>query len=142
MSSVHHRGTPDRPGLVLALDREDGAACEGVVMWIHDASWLQVMTEIRRRELVTSAYRESVVRVDLRDGGQVDAITYVVDKSHSQFCSGLSPEVQAGIIAVASGVSGDNLDYLRNSVRRLAELGIRDDALVEIERLALNSVPG
>ena len=110
-------------------------------MWIRDANWLQVMTDIRRRELVTSAYRESVVRVELREGGHVDAITYVVDKTHSQYRCGLPLEAQAEIIAAATGVSGDNLDYLRSSVRRLGELGIRDETLVEIERLVLRSAP-
>ena len=30
MWSIHHRGTVEDPGLVLALDPEEGGACEGL----------------------------------------------------------------------------------------------------------------
>ena len=30
MSSIHHRGTVERPGLVLALDAAEGAYCDGL----------------------------------------------------------------------------------------------------------------
>jgi glutathione-specific gamma-glutamylcyclotransferase len=30
MRSIHHRGSVASPGLVLALDRQDGALCDGV----------------------------------------------------------------------------------------------------------------
>ena len=135
MHSVHHRGTRDRPGLVLALDRNAGSCCEGILLWAAPAEFAGVLAEIRERELVTSAYREEIVEVDLRGGGRTEAIAYVVDRNHSQYCGELPPERQAGIIARASGISGENRDYLRRTVRRLSELGISDSGLAEIDRL-------
>ena len=135
MHSVHHRGTKDRPGLVLALDRNAGACCEGILLWAAPSEFTRVLAEIRERELVTSAYREEVVEVTLRGGGRTEAIAYVVDRNHSQYCGELAPERQAGIIARASGISGENRDYLRRTVRKLTELGISDSGLAEIDRL-------
>ncbi|MFQ5438858.1 MAG: gamma-glutamylcyclotransferase, partial [Paracoccaceae bacterium] len=34
MSSIHHRGTDDNPGLVLALDRCANATCSGVAFHV------------------------------------------------------------------------------------------------------------
>ena len=135
MRSVHHRGTQDSPGLVLALDRNSGSGCEGVLLWAAPSEFARVHAEIRERELVTSAYREEVVEVGLRGGGRTEAIAYVVDRNHSQYCGDLPPERQAGIIAGASGISGENRDYLKKTVRKLAELGISDPGLAEIDRL-------
>ena len=135
MRSVHHRGTKDRPGLVLALDRNAGACCEGILLWAVPGEFGKVLAEIRERELVTSAYREETVEVALRGGGRTEAIAYVVDRNHSQYCGDLPPERQARIIARASGISGENSDYLRRTVRRLAELGISDSGLAEVDRL-------
>ena len=135
MHSVHHRGTKDRPGLVLALDRNAGSRCEGILLWAAPSEFARVHEEIRKRELGTSAYREEVVDVALRGGGRTEAIAYVVDRSHSQYCGDLPPERQARIIARASGISGENRDYLKRTVRRLAELEISDPGLAEIDRL-------
>lgn len=135
MHSVHHRGTKDRPGLVLALDRNAGSCCEGILLWAAPSEFTRVLAEIRERELVTSAYREEVVEVALRCGGSTEAIAYVVDRNHNQYCGDLPPERQAGTIARASGISGENRDYLERTVRRLAELGISDSGLAEIDRL-------
>ena len=32
MYSIHHRGTEAEPGLVLALDEQDGAFCDGLAL--------------------------------------------------------------------------------------------------------------
>ena len=140
MHSVHHRGTKDRPGLVLALDRNSGSSCEGILLWADPSEFARVLAEIRERELVTSAYREEVVEVALRGGGGTEAIAYVVDRNHSQYCGDLPPSRQAGIIARSSGISGENRDYLKRTVRRLAELGISDPGLAEIDRLVADLI--
>ena len=38
MRSIHHRGTVEKPGLVLALDRAEGASCTGVAFRVAAAS--------------------------------------------------------------------------------------------------------
>ncbi len=129
MRSIHHRGTDAKPGLVLALDALDGAVCDGLAFQVAGAKANQVLDYLRDRELVSSAYLEAVLPITLRDGRQVDAVTYVVDTGHVQYCGGLALEEQAGIIATAVGGRGPNDEYLHNTATHLHELGISDDDL-------------
>ncbi|HPE25341.1 gamma-glutamylcyclotransferase [Albidovulum sp.] len=129
MRSIHHRGTEENPGLVLALDAADGAHCDGVVFAVPDDNAVQTLAYLRERELISSAYLEKVLPVTLADGRRVDAVTYVIDPDHVQYCGGLALEEQARIIAGASGGRGPNRDYLWNTAAHLAELGLADPDL-------------
>ncbi|MEC8794732.1 MAG: gamma-glutamylcyclotransferase, partial [Pseudomonadota bacterium] len=60
MRSIHHRGSVEEPGLVLALDAKDGAACEGVAFRVAAGTEEATMAYLRERELVSSAYLETV----------------------------------------------------------------------------------
>ncbi|MFV0410206.1 MAG: gamma-glutamylcyclotransferase [Paracoccus sp. (in: a-proteobacteria)] len=137
--STQYRGTPEKPGLVLGLDRAEGARCNGVAMRIASEAWPEVLEAVRARELITGAYREAVLPVRLSDGREVEAITYVMIPDHEQYAGPLSLDEQARIIANAHGGRGPNRDYLYNTAAHLAELGMRDpdmDALVlEVRRL-------
>lgn len=134
MRSIHHRGTPDAPGLVLALDRAAGASCRGVAFQVAPEHAAGALAGLRARELISSAYLEQRHRVQLDNGESVVAICYVVDQQHVQYCGGLALEEQARIIARASGGRGSNREYLFNTVEHLRALGINDP---EMEMLAL-----
>ncbi|MFU8882243.1 MAG: gamma-glutamylcyclotransferase [Rhodobacterales bacterium] len=129
MRSVHHRGTPDDPGLVLALDAARGAVCHGLALGVAPDQADAVLAYLRDRELVSSAYVERSLTVDLADGTQVTAVTYIVDPDHVQYCGDLPLEEQARIIARAVGGRGPNTDYLHNTVAHLGTLGIADPDL-------------
>lgn len=126
MRSIHHRGTEDDPGLVLALDRHEGSSCEGLAMQVADADEETTIAYLRERELVSSAYLEKELTVALADGRSVTALTYVVDPDHVQYCGTLALEEQAQIIAHAVGGRGPNSEYLFNTTAHLTELGIPD----------------
>ncbi|MFN3994568.1 MAG: gamma-glutamylcyclotransferase [Tabrizicola flagellatus] len=128
MRSIHHRGTPERPGLVLALDRAEGASCAGLAFRVAPGEEAATLAALRERELVSSAYLEEVLRVETADG-TLDALTYVIDPDHAQYCGGLPLEEQAGIIARATGGRGANRDYLWSTAAHLADLGIADPDL-------------
>lgn len=134
MRSIHHRGTEDDPGLVLALDAHEGAACEGVAFRVADANVDHVMTYLRERELISSAYLERTVTLRLEDGRQVEAVAYIVDRDHVQYCGGMGLEEQARIIAGATGGRGPNDEYLFNTADHLAGLGIADEELSWLSR--------
>src|SRR5690606_21323935 len=70
-----HRGTPERPGLVLGLDR--GGRCHGVAFRIAATEVAETVHYLREREQVTSVYLERRLPVRLADGGVVDALAYV-----------------------------------------------------------------
>ena len=129
MRSVHHRGTPEEPGLVLALDAAPGAACDGLALAVAPDRADAVLTYLRERELISSAYVEKLLTVELADGTQVTAVTYVIDPEHVQYCGGLPLEEQAQIIARAVGGRGPNTEYLHNTVAHLVTLGIADPDL-------------
>lgn len=129
MRSIHYRGTPERPGLVLALDRAEAAYCAGVAFAVAPDQQTDVRAYLHARELVSDAYLEMRLPVMLADGRQVTAITYVIDRDHNQYCSAYSIEEQAQIIARSRGQNGSNADYLWNTAAHLAELGLPDPEL-------------
>jgi cation transport protein ChaC len=129
MRSVHHRGTPEAPGLVLALDRAPGAHCDGLALAVEPGAEAETLAGLRARELVSSAYLEEWLAVTLTDGTRLTALTYVIDRDHAQYCGGLPLQDQARIIAAARGGRGANRDYLLSTVAHLAALGIRDPDL-------------
>lgn len=129
MRSIHHRGTEQDPGLVLALDAQPDAACDGLAMQMHEAEYEATMGYLRDRELVSSAYLEKILPLTFKDGREVMAVTYVIDPDHVQYCGALDLEEQAQIIASAVGGRGPNSEYLFNTASHLSELGIPDAEL-------------
>lgn len=133
MRSIHHRGTDENPGLVLALDEMEGAACEGVALKAKSGTEEQTLAYLRERELVSSAYLEKELPVQLVNGDTVTATAYVIDPDHVQYCH-LELEEQALIISRAVGGRGPNTEYLYNTAQHLRTLGIEDADLNWLER--------
>jgi glutathione-specific gamma-glutamylcyclotransferase len=130
MHSIHHRGTQEKPGLVLALDKEEGAYCDGVAFRVPAQTARDTLAALRERELISSAYLEVSCPVDLRTGQQIEALCYVIDPHHVQYTGGIGLEQQARIIAHAVGGKGPNTEYLYNTSQHLADLGLEDDDLI------------
>ncbi len=133
MLSIHHRGSEAEPGLVLALDAAPGGVCTGVALRVAPDEEGGVLAALRERELVSSAYVERHLPLTLTDGREVEALAYVVDPVHRQYCR-FALDKQAEMIARAVGGRGPNTEYLFNTAAHLAGLGIEDadmDWLVE-----------
>ncbi|MDE0968741.1 MAG: gamma-glutamylcyclotransferase [Octadecabacter sp.] len=124
MLSIHHRGSVEKPGLVLALDAGD-AICTGVAFRVAEPDELHVLDELRERELVSSAYEEAHLPLALRDGREVLALAYVIKRNHEQYCQ-FDLERQAQMIARSVGGRGPNPEYLFNTVEHLLKMGIHD----------------
>jgi glutathione-specific gamma-glutamylcyclotransferase len=124
--SYRHRGTPERPGLVLGLDR--GGACRGIAYRVAEAKRTDTLAYLREREQVTKVYRESMRAVWLlgNPGRQVDALCYVVDRAHPQYAGQMSLEDQLRHVRQGHGHSGANRDYVISTVQELEALGFRD----------------
>ncbi len=131
LRSIRYRGTPEAPGLVLGLDAEPGAVCEGVAY--RPADPFAARDYLRERELVTYAYRETALPLLLDDGTEAAALTYVIDRAHAQYAGGLSRAEQAAIIARCAGPMGPNAEYLANTMEHLAALGVRDSELEALD---------
>jgi glutathione-specific gamma-glutamylcyclotransferase len=137
--SVHHRGTPERLGMVLGLDR--GGACEGIAYRIGAGTAAETLGYLRGRELINGVYREAHVTVELEgqvggaaaaSGSEVLALAFIAERAHPNYAHRQPLAIQARLIRGGRGVSGANLDYLVSTVRHLGELGIRER---ELERL-------
>lgn len=135
MASIHYRGTPEAPGLVLALDSAPGERCQGLAYRIAPARAEATLAALRERELVSYAYDEALLPVRLDDGREVTAVAYVTNRLHPQYRGGLSLDAQAAVIARAVGGMGPNVDYLTNTVASLAALGIEDAELSRLVEL-------
>jgi cation transport protein ChaC len=122
--SVHHRGVPGRPGLVLGL--APGGAVRGAAYRVAEADWPKTYAYLLEREQPTETYVESRVEVRLADGRRVQALAFLSDRSHPQWAGALDFEHQARLIAGSTGLSGRNVDYLRDLVLHLHEEGVRD----------------
>jgi len=125
--SVHHRGTYERPGLVLGL--APGGATRGAAFRVAEDRWPATYAYLLHREQPTETYIEARRAVRLADGRRVEALVFLSDVRHSQWAGHLSPERQAELIAGAAGLSGPNVDYLRDLVGHLREAGVRDQAM-------------
>ncbi|MEH6471151.1 MAG: gamma-glutamylcyclotransferase [Halopseudomonas sp.] len=129
-----HRGTIEHPGMVLGLDR--GGSCCGCAYRIPASDKAVIAAYLFAREMPTPLYRGVIHPVQLQQGGKVDALTFVVDRSSPQYSGKLSPEQAAGHVRHAVGISGTSRDYLHNTIAHLDELGLHDAHLSEIaERL-------
>ena len=122
--SFVHRGTPDRPGLVLGLDR--GGSCVGMAFRVPGELRGEVMDYLRERELVTHVYLERELHAQLADGRRVGVVTYVCDRAHRQYAAGIDADEAAAIVREARGKSGDNPAYVLSTIDHLKALGIRD----------------
>jgi len=133
--SVHHRGTYERPGLVLGL--APGGSVRGIAYRVAAERWAEVYAYLREREQPTETYFEACAPVRLDEGGKAEALIFLSDRGHSQWAGDLTLEEQADLIAGATGLSGRNVDYLRDLVEHLRAEGIRDhcmeDLLVMVE---------
>jgi cation transport protein ChaC len=128
--SERYRGTPDRPGLVLGLDR--GGSCLGRAYKVAAADGPAVAAYLDNRELLGGAYDPRWVEIRFEDGRRVRAYAYVIDRSCPQYAGRLEPGRVAEVIARAAGQRGSNVDYLVNTVRHIDELGIVESALHDV----------
>lgn len=142
--SVHYRGTPEQPGLVLGLDWNSTSDCTGLALRIGPDQADEVRHYLAERELVSRAYFEVRHKITLlcpdlgsgwAEGESVDAICYILDRTHPQYAGGMALKDQASIIRVASGPTGTNRDYLFNTVAHLRELGVDDPELFTLEEM-------
>jgi len=125
MLSIHHRGSEEDPGLVLALDTQAGGQCTGVAFQVADEEVDTVHAELRARELISSAYYEDTVELVSDEGAKIPALAYIINRDHVQYCQ-FDLEKQARIIANAVGGRGPNTEYLFNTATHLKELEIKD----------------
>src|SRR5690606_33158657 len=106
-----------------------GGACRGAAYRVAEADWPQVYAYLLEREQPTETYIEACRQVRLGDGRRVECLVFLSDVHHPQWAGALSLERQAELIARSTGLSGPNVDYLRDLVLHLRQEGVNDRSL-------------
>jgi glutathione-specific gamma-glutamylcyclotransferase len=127
--SRDYRGTPERPGLVLGLDR--GGSCRGIAYRLPPDRLGETLDRIWAREMTGQVYRMRRVAVRTPKG-PITAHACVVRRASPDYAGRLTLDAIARVLANAVGGRGSGRDYLANTVRHLEELGIRDGSLHRI----------
>jgi cation transport protein ChaC len=136
--SNRYRGTDERPGLVLGLDR--GGSCLGRAYLVAEADGPEIARYLDDREMLGEVYDPRWVEMRFPDGSRARAYAYVADRHHPHYAGKLTPEEAADFILQGCGERGTCLDYLTSTVQHMDELGIADSALHELLDLVLERV--
>ena len=139
--SFDHRGTPEKPGLVLGLDR--GGACRGVAFRVAASRRSDTIDYLRSREQTTNVYREVMRSVWLENEPRqrVSAMAYVVDRGHVQYAGRLSLAEQLRYVQQGHGRSGNNRDYVLSTVKSIEAQGFRDQQLHQLALMLHKEMP-
>lgn len=128
------RGSVERPGLMLALDR--GGRCNGVVYRLPPEAAEANLAALVKREvhILPAPFPPRWIDLVTRDG-PLRAVTFAMDRRSGNYVGGLTPEEVADVLAVAAGQWGSMAEYLFNTVTHLEELGLRDTQLWRLQEL-------
>ncbi len=133
--SIEYRGTQNRPGLVFGLDK--GGSCKGLVMRVEYKLAKKVLDYLHKREMKHKVYSPKWLPVSI-PSGSVKAYCFIVKQKHKQYAGKLQEKQMLKLIRQGRGKGGNCLDYLHNTLHQLNELGISDERLHRIFRLAEN----
>ena len=129
------RGTPENPGLMMALDR--GGSCRAIVQRLSARTARERLGLLLRREMTSKEHptnRPRWVTVEA-NGRRLRAIVFAVVRSSPWYSGGLSPEETAAVLARAVGHWGSGAEYLMNTVQQLEKLGFHDRNLWRLQKL-------
>jgi glutathione-specific gamma-glutamylcyclotransferase len=130
--SPEYRGTREKPGLVLGLDR--GGSCRGIAYRLAQATLTAEIDLIWTREMTGFVYHMTPLKIATARGS-VKGYAFTVRRDSRDYAGRLANDEAARVIATSKGDRGTGRDYLANTVRHLDELGIADTALHRIEKL-------
>ena len=147
--SSRYRGTPEKPGLVMGLCR--GGSCWGMALRVPATRVGRVLTALWKREMLNNVYKPTLIPVLLAPGRhvrqvrqvrQVRALAFVADTTHRQFVRELDLHGRARLVAQGIGQRGPCVDYIRNTLEHMLELGVNDPHLARILNAAMDLSAG
>lgn len=104
----------------------------GAAYRVSEELWPEVYAYLREREQPTETYVEASAFVRLASGRRIETLVFLSDTHHPQWAGALSLERQAELIAGATGLSGRNVEYLRDLIMHLRQEGVRDHAMEKL----------
>jgi cation transport protein ChaC len=142
--SSRYRGTPDKPGLVMGLC--PGGSCRGMAFRSPASKAKEVVDTLWKREMLNNVYMPKFVPVTVAGAQQgahrVHALAFIADTKHRQFVDELDVAGRARLVAQGIGQRGRCVDYIRNTLDHMRELGVHDPHLTRILETALDLSTG
>jgi len=138
--SHRYRGTPRKPGLVMGLCR--GGSCWGIAFRVPAARVRRVMRALWKREMLNNVYVPTLLQVTVGPKQRIRALAFVADATHRQFVRELDLHGRARLVAQGIGERGRCVDYIRNTLEHMLELGVNDPHLARILDAAAGLAPG
>jgi len=132
--SLMARGSVERPGAMLALDR--GGACVGVLMRIAATQVRDELKLLWRREMLAGSYEARWVTASAR-GKTVRALSFIARIDHDRYIGALPVQDVARLIRTGEGALGNTRSYFDLTVQTLAKLRIRDRGIERLRRAVL-----
>ena len=126
------RGSPDCPGLVLALDH--GGSTKGVLFRIAADKAPQELDMLWRREMMADSYRPIWITAKTAKG-PIKALSFAIRRDRPIYAPKMPEDQMADIIYKAKGFVGPCRDYLENTQSALLQAGIIDKQMVRLSRL-------
>jgi cation transport protein ChaC len=133
--STRYRGTSRKPGLVMGLCR--GGSCWGIAYRVHAESVRPALARLWKREMPRRVYAPRLLRVQLRSGREVRALAFLADPTHPAYVRELDLHGRARLVAQGIGQRGTAVDYIRNTLVHMREVGVTDPHLERVLHAAL-----
>src|SRR5919206_162542 len=134
--STRYRGTHAKPGLVMGLCA--GGSCWGVAFRIPRSEVRPTLKRLWNREMPRRVYRPRLVPVRLANGRSVRALAFIADPAHPSYVRELDLHGRARLVAQGIGKRGPCVDYIRNTLEHMHEVGVRDPHLERVLHAALS----
>ncbi len=138
--STRYRGTDRKPGLVMGLCR--GGSCWGMAFRIPSKDVRRCLVRLWNREMTRRTYEPRLVPARLAGGRTVAALAFLADPEHPSFVRELDLHGRARLVAQGIGQRGPCVDYIRNTLEHMHEVGVRDPHLERVLAAALSLQSG
>jgi cation transport protein ChaC len=134
--STRYRGTRHKPGLVMGLCR--GGSCWGMAFRVARADAPRTLRRLWEREMPRLTYAPRFVAVRPRGGRTVRALAFLADPEHPSYVRELDLHGRARLVAQGIGQRGPCIEYIRNTLDHMQEVGVRDPHLERVLHAALS----
>ena len=134
--STRYRGTHRKPGLVMGLCR--GGSCWGMAYRIPRSEVRHALARLWNREMPRRVYQPRLVPVTLPGSRRVQALAFIADPEHPAYVRELDLHGRARLVAQGIGKRGPCIDYIRNTLDHMHDVGVRDPHLERVLDAALS----
>jgi cation transport protein ChaC len=136
---VRWRGTPEFPGLMMAIDR--GGSCRGVAFRLPPDDTRGRLHRLLRREITYKPPANEPGWHWVASGGErFRALAFTACRTNPAYHPRFPEEEVARVLAQAAGHWGSGAEYLYNTVSHLEQFGIRDRNLWRLQALVAKEI--